>query len=557
MGGHRVGYVVRFAYSVTRRFSLHISVAALIIWIILLAVFFYYTLITKDFIDYLVSLLQSTRTSWHYSILRYALILLALWVLKYILNIFGEYLLRLTGLATLEGLATEFIKSLAAARPTKLPDKGDIIGRFISDLSRVSELGGFLASLGVQLARIGIGAFLLYTLNPKLFAVTLIIIPIYYAVFRISSRKLAFVSEQERHAFSRLSTVFRDFVEGLLHVKASPSIRRYLSSASEKNVRSWGSRLRRVFFYDTFFNQSFNSLYDVVRLIVLVIGGFFVAWGEATVGSIIAFSNAVYSVFEPIANISYAFATLGELYPYVKRVQEVLELEPERDVGEKLSKVDKIEAYSVEVEVGGRKLLQDVSLTLYRGRVYAVVGPTGSGKSTLLLTLIRFYEPARGEVRVNGRDYRVYSILSLRERILYLPQHPLVIQASIRDNIALGKPLSDNDIWRALRIAAVDFVTSLDEIVDPSKLSDGQKQRLALARAIAQNPDVLLLDEALNAVDEQTEALIMKNLREEVANERLASVVIVTHRSSTLEHTDYIYVLDKGRIVCEGIPEMC
>lgn len=135
-----------------------------------------------------------------------------------------------------------------------------------------------------------------------------------------------------------------------------------------------------------------------------------------------------------------------------------------------------------------------------------------------------------------------------------MPQQPLVLRASIRDNIALGEPLPDDVIWRALRLAGADFVASLDEVVDPSKLSDGQKQRRALARALAHSPEVLLLDEALNAVDEQTEARILASLRNEVASDRLGAVVIVTHRSATLSHVDHVYVLENGRVVCEGEP---
>ncbi len=550
----RVRYVLGFAYWVTRRYSLLVSLVALVVWVVLLLVFFYYTLVMKGFIDYLVSLLQATKTGWFHGILRYAVILLGLWALKYGLNILGEYLLRLTGLAALEGLATEFIRSLAWARPSKLPERGDIVGRFMSDLSRVSELGGFLASLGVQVARIVIGSVLLYVLSPVLFAVTLVIVPIYYVVFRVSSGKLAVVSEKERQAFSKLSMVFREFVEGILHVKTLPRMRSYLGSVSERNVRSWGSRLRSVFFYDVFFNQSFNSLYDIVRLVVLIIGGFLVAKGETSIGSVIAFTNAVYNVFEPIANISYSFAALGELYPYVKRVEEILRLEPEHDTGERLGRVDSIEVRDVVVEVDGHVLLNGASLTVRRGRIYAIMGSTGAGKTTLLLTLVRFYEPSKGVIRINDRDYRVYSVSSLREKIVYLPQQPLVLRASIRDNIALGEPLPDDVIWRALRLAAVDFVSSLDEVVDPSKLSDGQRQRLALARALAHSPEVLLLDEALNAVDEQTEARILASLRNEVTSDRLGAVVIVTHRSATLSHVDHVYVLENGRVVCEGEP---
>ena len=555
-GGGRgvVSYVFGFSRRVALRYSLKYNVLSMIIWIALLISMFYYTLAMRNFIDYLVSFSRVSVGSWLAGVLRYALVLLGLWGSTYVLNTFGEYALQLAKLATLRGLASEFVKRISLAKPDVVPERGDVVGRFMSDLNQVSQLGAFPASLGIQVARVVVGFVLLYVLSPQLLLVALALLPVYYVVTRFSSERLARVSQFERQAFAQLSTSFRELVEGLLHAKTFPSLRSYLTSVMDRRLGDWRARLRSFFFYDVFFKQSFHGLYRLVRLVILIAGGFFVVEGLTSIGSVIAFSSAVYNLLEPVTNLSYTFAALSKFHPYVKRVEEVLNLEPEKDEGEELERVDSIELDDVVIDVSGRRLLSGVSMRVERGRVYAVMGPTGSGKTTLLLTIIRFREPVEGEVRINGVDYRRFRVSSIRSRVVYLPQAPLILKASLWENVALGAPIRREKIEKALRIAKVDFVHDLDEELDPQRLSDGQKQRIALARALILEPDVLLLDEALNAVDERTEAEIMEELRREIERGELGAVVVVTHRASTLKYVDHVYVLERGKLVREGAP---
>lgn len=548
--GSIVRETLRYAYRVMRRYAFWISIAAVATWIILLSLSFYYIIIVRNFIDYLVSLASVHGAGFRGKLLWFVVVLLVLWSARYLLNILGEYLLRLAAIRTLRGLAIEFIGRLVKAKPGSVPERGDVIGRFVSDLAKVSELGGLVPALSVQVARFLIGGLLLYVLNVYLFVLALAAIPVYYVVFRVSSRKLAEASEQERKEFAAISSIVKRVVDSLLFIRLYRSIRDYLWSRYRMGIESWGSKLAKVLFYDVFFNQSFNSLYEVIRVIVLVAGGFLVAAGRASVGDIVAFSTAVYQVYEPIANISYSLAALGETYPYLARVREVLEAEvEEEDKGAGLERVDSISLREVSVTVDKKRILENVSAEFLAGHVYAIVGQTGSGKTTLLLTIARYFEPERGVVLINGSDYRVYSISSIRSKIAYLPQTPLVFRASLRENLTLGRRVPEEKLRRALEVARIDFVKSLDEAVDPEKLSDGQKQRIALARVLVMEPDVLLLDEALNAVDEATEAHILSKLRDEISKGRLRMVVIVTHRSSTLSLVDHTYTLVNKGIV--------
>jgi len=505
----------------------------------------------RDFINYLTAFISSAKVHSYGELVKYAVFFLALVSARYFLNIVGEYSLRYTSISTMRGLAIEFINKIMIARPTLVLEKGDVIGRFMSDLERVSDLGAFIPSLLIQFARLLIGGFLLYVLNIYLFIVSVLAMPIYYLVFRVSTNRLARVSELERKEFASLSVILKNVVDSLLYVRLYPIIRRMFKLSSEKSIKSWSNRLRSVAFYDVFFNQSFHSIYDFVRIAILVIGGFLVARGLASIGSVIAFSTAVYNIYEPIANVSYMFASLGEFKPYVMRVREVLEAEAEEeDRGEELDKVEYIEAKGITVEVNGLRIISNISASFRRERIYAIQGPSGVGKSTFLLTLVRYYEPAEGSVIINDKDYRRYKLSSLRRKIVYVPQFPLVFKASLRENISLGENIPLEKMKRVIEVAKIDFINSLDEVIDPERLSDGQKQRIALARALAMDPDVLLLDEALNAVDEETEAHILRQLREEVRSGRLGMVVIVTHRNSTLRNVDYLCIMDRNSLKC-------
>ena len=237
--------------------------------------------------------------------------------------------------------------------------------------------------------------------------------------------------------------------------------------------------------------------------------------------------------------------------PYLDRYREVL-LEEERDEGEELTRVDSIVCKSVRLVKNSAEILKKVDFEVERGKIVAIVGPTASGKSSLLLILSRMEEPSDGEVLVNGINYRRFRISSVRRKIFYIPSKDFFFKAPVFENLTLGLQKDENDILEALRIAKADFIGDINAILNPEKLSDGERQRLALARALILKPDVLLLDEALDAVDPTTEEYIIKNLKALINSGRLSSVVIVTHRMSSLRYADQIYVISNGRTVCSG-----
>ncbi|WP_053240483.1 ATP-binding cassette domain-containing protein [Pyrobaculum islandicum] len=162
---------------------------------------------------------------------------------------------------------------------------------------------------------------------------------------------------------------------------------------------------------------------------------------------------------------------MGQLSPYVRRVEEVLNLEVEEETGREAPPVEVVKLEEVSVEVDGRAVVKRTDAEFKRGGIYAVVGPSGSGKTTLLLTLARVYTPSKGRVLINGVDYREFFVASLRRRVLYVGQTPFLFRGTLRENVALGLDAPPEAIKKALEAAAIDFAGLGDEI-DADKLSD-------------------------------------------------------------------------------------
>jgi ATP-binding cassette, subfamily B, bacterial len=205
----------------------------------------------------------------------------------------------------------------------------------------------------------------------------------------------------------------------------------------------------------------------------------------------------------------------------------------------------------------GERVLHDVSLELEPGRAVALIGHTGSGKSTLAKLVPRFYDVAAGRVLVDGVDVRDVTLSSLRRDVGIVEQEPFLFSATVRENIAFGRPDADDEaVERAARLAqAHDFVADLPDGYDTVigergiTLSGGQRQRLAIARAILLDPRILILDDATASVDASTEARIRLGLREAM---RGRTTIVIAHRLSTLALADDLVVLDDGRIVAQG-----
>jgi ATP-binding cassette subfamily B protein len=300
-------------------------------------------------------------------------------------------------------------------------------------------------------------------------------------------------------------------------------------------------------------------------VVILYAGGHLVIRGSVTVGEFVAFGVYLAMLVWPMIALGWAFnlvqrgaasmARINQLFaerPVITSAVAPVELPP-------ATRARAVEFRNVWFSYPGAQdrgwVLQDISFRVERGASLAIVGPTGSGKSTLVDLLVRTYDPDRGAVLIDGVDVRQLSLADLRRAVGFVPQETFLFGETLRRNILLGAP----DDGRLERISEVAQLTEALPVLPNGydtmlgergiNLSGGQKQRAAIARALAQDPPIFVLDDALSAVDAHTEARILKGLRDALAGR---TSIIVSHRLAAVRDADWILVLDRGRIVEQG-----
>jgi ABC-type multidrug transport system fused ATPase/permease subunit len=306
--------------------------------------------------------------------------------------------------------------------------------------------------------------------------------------------------------------------------------------------------------------QSVLSL--AVTVVVLGYGGLLVIQGDTTLGTVIAMRTLFTLVFQPITLLIGSVGSCQQALGAADRVFDLLDQRPEvQDVG--VTAMRRAGSASLTLErvsygyLPGRPVLHDISFTARPGEMIALVGPSGAGKTTLVGAIARFYDPDEGRVLFDGVDVRHLPLADVRARIGIVFQDTFLFADTIRANIAIGcQDARDGDIIAAARAAnALEVIDGLPAGLDTSvgergvRLSEGQKQRLAIARAILRQPDILILDEPTSALDARSEHLLQEAL-ENVMRDR--TTFVIAHRLATVRRADRILVLEHGRIVEEG-----
>jgi ATP-binding cassette subfamily B protein len=306
-------------------------------------------------------------------------------------------------------------------------------------------------------------------------------------------------------------------------------------------------------------------LIGVSNLIVIYIGGLQYINGEiASLGTIAEFIIYVNMLTWPVATVGWVTSIVQQAEASQKRINEFLKLKPEiqNTVKEKTKILGDIEFKNVSFTYDDTNIeaLKNVSFRLKQGETLAIIGKTGSGKSTILDLIGRLYDVTSGQILIDGTEITQINLNSLRESIGYVPQDAFLFSDTIKNNIKFGNAeATDEEVIAAAKYAQVHknivkFANTYNTILGERgiTLSGGQKQRLSIARAIIKNPEILLLDDCLSAVDTETEEKILNSLNI-VSKDK--TTIIVSHRISSAKNADKIIVLDNGQIVQEGTHE--
>jgi ATP-binding cassette subfamily B protein len=443
---------------------------------------------------------------------------------------------------------------------------GDIITRLTDDVSENMKLSWFACS-GIfrfyeALLMIGFSVAMMITIDPMLTLWAVGPLPILIIIFFISDTAL-------HKRFSRLQekiSIFNDIIEacftGIRVVKA------YVREKAQKDKFETAAVKRRQAEIDAIKMHSvIESLYYYIWqmsiIIIIIAGGYFVMNADLSRGKLASFIfYTVWLVF-PMFDIGQFLVKLRQSNVLIDRLMELERVTPMvLDNGnEKLDgnlKGD-LEFTNIKFRFPGQSsdIIDNISLNIKKGSTVALVGKVGSGKSWLINLLPRLVDPSGGEISVNGVPLKKFKLEDLRIQIGYVPQEPTLFSDSIRNNILMGRQgISDEVLSWALDIA--QFRSEVDEFPDKLEtfigtrgmsISGGQKQRLALARALVGKPSLLILDDCTSALDSDTESALWDRLHEVLPE---MTAIIITHRPDTLERADNIFVLDEGRLIETG-----
>ena len=438
---------------------------------------------------------------------------------------------------------------------------GDLMAHATNDINAVVGVagGGVMSAVDASITALVTVLTMFFVLDWRLTLIAILPLPFMAWGTSLIGRKNHESFKAAQEAFSDLNNKVQESVSGIKVTK---------SFGYQDAETAAFARINQDVFKKNILAAKYNALFDPMVLIfvglsyllTLIFGGLFINQGQFTVGELVTFITYLDMLVWPLQAMGYLFNISQRGAVSYERIESLLA--QESDVTEVASPIKDIKNgrldYSIqEFAYDDRPTLRDLHFSIEQGQTLGIVGVTGSGKTTLLRLLLREQDIQDGNICLAGHDIRDYSLSALRSLIGYVPQDQILFATSIRDNIRFGNPsLSDEDVIAVTKLCGIyedimQMPDGFDTLVGERgvSLSGGQKQRLAMCRALILNPEILILDDSLSAVDAKTEHLILDNLK----RERFGKTTLITaHRLSAVVHADLILVLDQGRIIESG-----
>ena len=438
---------------------------------------------------------------------------------------------------------------------------GDLMAHATNDINSLTRLagGGVMSAVDASITALVTLMTMFFIISWQMTLVAIIPLPLMALATSRLGRKTHESFKRSQAAFSELNNKVQESVSGIKVTKSFGYQTNELASFQETNDMTFAKNMITMK-YDSMFDPLVLLFVGASYALTLLVGAFFVKNGQVTVGSLVTFVTYLDMLVWPLMAIGFLFNIVQRGAVSYERIMDLLS--QKSDITDPKHPLTKIENGSLEYDIDRfayekEATLKDVHFALKKGQTLGIVGQTGSGKTSLLKLLLREYDVNQGTIKLNGHDIRQYRLADLRSLIGYVPQDQVLFAMSILDNIRFG----DSN----LTFTAVEGVTKLSQVYDDIvampqgfdtiigekgvSLSGGQKQRIAMSRAMILNPDILILDDSLSAVDAKTEHAIIENLKKTRQDK---TTLITAHRLSAVVHADLILVMQDGHIQERG-----
>jgi len=484
---------------------------------------------------------------------------------RYLLSMVYNYLMNVEGQKLAYKLRKNYLDQLFKmdSKFYETYKKGDLISRVTNDLDSIttaatSLLEGIIFNFGVIIIAIVIMGT---TISWKLTLVSVTIMPIGLTILnriRYNKRKYTKI---HREIYADMTEKVLESVEGMKVIRAYVQEENDLKKqyeAIDKDIASW----RYIVNYENWFNPLFEIIYGLSYFLAFAYGTYLIINQEISVGDLITFVSYIGMLLSPIISVSTIFSQINNATISVDRYDEILQAKPEvHDEYDSLPiiKFTQIDFKNVTFKYPFDKMpvIKNIDFSIINGQTIGIVGPTGAGKSTLIRQLLREFNITSGEIFIDNVPIHDYKIYDVRGLVGYVPQEHMLFKKAVDENILVGNPRARlEDLDRAVKIA--DFEKDIMYLTDGlhtmvgeagTTLSGGQKQRLSIARALIKDPQILILDDSLSAVDAKTEENIIGHLKE---SRQGKTNIIIAHRFSAIQDADQILVLEKGVITQRG-----
>lgn len=441
---------------------------------------------------------------------------------------------------------------------------GDLMAHATNDINALTRLagGGVMSAVDASITALVTLLTMLFSISWQMTLVAILPLPFMaYATSRLG-RKTHKAFGESQAAFSELNNKVQESVSGIKVTKSFGYQADELKSFQAVNELTFQKNLQTMK-YDSLFDPMVLLFVGSSYALTLLVGSLMVQDGHITVGNLVTFISYLDMLVWPLMAIGFLFNISQRGKVSYQRIEELLS--QESPVQDPEFPLDGIESGRLQYDIDSfafenEETLTDIHFSLEKGQTLGLVGQTGSGKTSLIKLLLREYDVDKGAIYLNGHDIRDYRLTDLRSLMGYVPQDQFLFATSILDNICFGNPdLPFSAVEEATKLAQVyqDIVAmpqGFDTLIGEKgvSLSGGQKQRLAMSRAMILDPDILILDDSLSAVDAKTEYAIIDNLKE---TRKDKTTIITAHRLSAVVHADLILVLQNGQIIERGTHE--